>query len=97
MQKKKLPRATNALAARIVAISTEQEPPDLSAITGAQIGNPPIVSEGPKKNPAAGALARLGGLKGGKARAGKLSPRKRKQIATKAASARRKVKKNREV
>jgi hypothetical protein len=94
MQKKKLPRDANALAARIVAMSIGQEPPDLSAITGAQIGNPPIVSEEPKKNPAAVALGRLGGLKGGKARAEKLSARKRKQIATKAASARWKVKKD---
>jgi hypothetical protein len=40
------------------------------------------------KNPAAVALGRLGGLKGGKARAEKLSPRKRKEIAKKAARAR---------
>jgi len=37
------------------------------------------------KNPAAVALGRLGGLKGGKARAAKLSRRKRSQIAKKAA------------
>ena len=42
----------------------------------------------PIKNPAAVALGRLGGLKGGKARAEKLSPRKRKQIAKKAAEVR---------
>ncbi len=41
-----------------------------------------------KKNPAAVALGRLGGLKGGKARAKKLSPEKRKEIAKKAAQAR---------
>ena len=40
------------------------------------------------KNPAAVALGRLGGLKGGKARAKKLSARQRKQSAKKAASAR---------
>ncbi len=40
------------------------------------------------KNPAAVALGRLGGLKGGKARADKLSPAKRKAIA-KAAAAKR--------
>jgi hypothetical protein len=40
------------------------------------------------KNPAAVALGRLGGLKGGKARAAKLSAAKRKAIAKKAASAR---------
>jgi hypothetical protein len=55
------------------------------------IGNPinenvsPIV-EG--KNPAAVALGRLGGLKGGKARAEKLSPKKRSLIARKAAQTR---------
>ena len=40
------------------------------------------------KNPAAVALGRLGGLKGGKARAAKLSAKKRRQIAKKAAKAR---------
>ena len=42
----------------------------------------------PQKNPAAVALGRLGGLKGGKARAAKLSAKKRKEIAKKAATAR---------
>lgn len=41
-----------------------------------------------KKNPAAVALGRLGGLKGGKARAEKLTAEKRKAIAKKAANAR---------
>jgi hypothetical protein len=40
------------------------------------------------KNPAAVALGRLGGLKGGHARAAKLSNKKRSQIAKKAAKAR---------
>ena len=40
------------------------------------------------KNPAAVALGRLGGLKGGRARAEKLSAKKRKAIAQKAAQAR---------
>lgn len=40
------------------------------------------------KNPAIVALGRLGGVKGGKARAEKLSPERCKEIATKAASAR---------
>ena len=39
----------------------------------------------PEKNPAAVALGRLGGLKGGKARAEKLSAKKRSEIAKKAA------------
>lgn len=42
----------------------------------------------PTKNPAAVALGRLGGLKGGKARAAKLSTKKRSEIARKAAKAR---------
>jgi hypothetical protein len=54
MQKKKLPRDPNAL-------------PDLSAMTGAQVGNPPILSEEPQKNPTAGVVRRLRRLKGGKA------------------------------
>jgi len=41
-----------------------------------------------EKNPAAVALGRLGGLKGGKARAEKLSAKKRKAIAKKAADTR---------
>lgn len=40
------------------------------------------------KNPAAVALGRLGGLKGGKARAAKLGARKRSQLAAKAARTR---------
>lgn len=40
------------------------------------------------KNPAAVALGKLGGAKGGAARAAALSPRKRKMIARKAAEAR---------
>ena len=42
----------------------------------------------PAKNPHAVALGRLGGLKGGAARAAALSPRKRSQIAAKAAAKR---------
>ncbi len=49
-----------------------------------------VTGEAPKlpgdgKNPAAVALGRLGGLKGGKARAEALSAKKRKEIAKKAA------------
>jgi hypothetical protein len=40
------------------------------------------------KNPAAVALGKLGGQKGGKARANKLSARQRKSVAKKAAEAR---------
>lgn len=42
----------------------------------------------PEKNPAAVALGRLGGKKGGPARAAKLSAKKRSQIAKKAANSR---------
>ena len=42
----------------------------------------------PEKNPHAVALGRIGGQKGGKARADKLSARRRKIIAKKAANAR---------
>jgi hypothetical protein len=42
----------------------------------------------PVKNAAAVELGRLGGLKGGKARAAKLSAKKRKEIAKKAARSR---------
>jgi hypothetical protein len=42
----------------------------------------------PEKNPAAVALGRLGGLKGGKARAAALSAKRRKEIAQKAIAAR---------
>lgn len=41
-----------------------------------------------EKNAAAVALGRLGGLKGGRARAAKLSAAKRKEIATRAAAKR---------
>lgn len=44
--------------------------------------------EAHRKNPAAVALGRLGASKGGKARAAKLSAKKRAQIARKAAMAR---------
>ena len=41
-----------------------------------------------EKNPAAVELGRLGGLKGGKARAAKLTPEERSESARKAAKAR---------
>lgn len=41
-----------------------------------------------EKNPAAVALGRLGGMKGGKARAAKLTPEQRKAIASNAAKKR---------
>jgi hypothetical protein len=47
-----------------------------------------IAATAPDKNPAAVALGRLGGLKGGKARAASLSSKKRSEIAKKAAATR---------
>ncbi len=47
-----------------------------------------LATEQPDKNPLAVELGRRGGLKGGKARAEKLSPRKRTEIAKKAARVR---------
>lgn len=59
-----------------------------TSILEAATGEPqPLTTKG-TKNPAAVALGRLGGLKGGRARAKALSPAKRTQIAKKAASAR---------
>ena len=60
-------------------VSEEQEPEDESHET--------------PKNPHAQALGRLGGLRGGKARAAKLTPQRRKEIARRAAMARWKKKK----
>jgi hypothetical protein len=68
------PRDTNQLAKAIVDQSTD---PD-------DTGDDPY--EG--KNPAAVELGRLGGKKGGKARAEKLTPEERSEIARKAAKAR---------
>lgn len=72
-KKPKRPRDTNQLAKFIVDIAT-----------GEQADQP--VDDG--KNPAAVALGRLGGQKGGKARAAKLTPEQRKAIAEKAAAKR---------
>ena len=67
-----MPRDINARAKSILDIVTGEElEPSNDAST--------------EKNPAAVALGRLGGKKGGKARAAKLSPERRKEIATKAA------------
>lgn len=74
MTPKKRPKDPNQLAKRIVDIAT---------------GNTEDDTKVPKeKNPAAVALGRLGGLKGGKARAKKLSAKRRKEIAQKAAKKR---------
>jgi hypothetical protein len=73
MAKPKRPRDTNQLAKFIVDLATGE-------------AEPPKTDEG--KDAAAVSLGRRGGLKGGKARAEKLTPEQRAEIARKAASAR---------
>lgn len=78
---RKLPKDPNLLAAEIVRRSTEEDSDDL------QNANAPA----PKRSPISEYLAeigRKGGLKGGKARAKKLSAKKRRAIAKKAAKIR---------
>jgi hypothetical protein len=74
MKKVKKSSDINVTAFRVVQAATE-EPTEVKTLSK-------------EKNPAAVALGRLGGLKGGKARAEKLSAKKRKAIAQKAAKAR---------
>ncbi len=71
--KDKRPKDPNQLAKLIVDIATGEVEDTISPI---------------KKNPAAVSLGRLGGLKGGKARAKKLTAKRRKEIAKKASAAR---------
>ena len=73
-RKKKKARDLNILASQIVDEATEEE-------------KPPEEPE-PEKNQAAVELGRKGGLKGGKARAAKLTSERRREIAKKAAQAR---------
>jgi hypothetical protein len=76
--KKKRPADVNVMAASIVKEATGPEEPTPE----------PTKESLPEKNPAAVALGRLGGLKGGPARAKKLSAAKRKEYAKKAADTR---------
>lgn len=55
---------------------------------GEKMDGTPLPDPNAGKNLAAVALGKLGGAKGGRARADKLSPAKRKQIAKKAAAKR---------
>ena len=71
---KKRPKDLNELAAFITEQATSDSKPEQAEVK--------------EKNPAAVELGRLGGKKGGKARAEKLTPEERKQIARKAAMAR---------
>jgi hypothetical protein len=72
------PGDPNELAYSIVQQATGQAPKVLEIATGQPAG----------KNPAAVTLGRLGGLRGGKARAAKLTPEQRAKIASDAARAR---------
>lgn len=76
MKKKPLPKDSNKLAYKIVKMSTEE----------------PTEPEPPKERSAISQylaeIGRKGGLKGGKARAEKLSEERRKEIAKKAAQSR---------
>ena len=74
-KKPKRPRDLNELASTIVKAATEGEPADEAP-----------ADDG--KNPHAVALGRLGGQKGGKARADKLTKEQRSEIARRAARAR---------
>lgn len=69
------PRDPNELAHNVFLESIGEQPKT----------EPPVAKP---KNPAAVALGRLGGLKGGVARAASLTPKKRSQMASKAAQAR---------
>ncbi len=75
----KKPADVNELAKSIVDDATSENQPDTPENT---------TNKGKTKNPAAVALGRLGGKKGGPARAKKLSKKKRREIAQKAARAR---------
>jgi hypothetical protein len=75
MQKRsRMPRDTNQLAHLITGMATGEAPADVKTDDG--------------KNAAAVALGRLGGLKGGKARAKKLGKKKLREQAKAAAEAR---------
>ena len=71
--RKRRPVDLNSLAASIVHDSTDEDKAKV---------------EDDGKDPAAVALGRKGGLKGGKARAAKLTPTQRSEIARRAAAAR---------
>jgi hypothetical protein len=84
-KQRKRPRDPNQLAASIVAEATEEETEELAE--DEDVEEP--ADDG--KNPAAVALGRLGGKKGGPARAKALSKERRQEIARNAAEARWKV------
>ena len=59
-----------------------------AAIVAQSVSDEPVPDPDEGKNPAAVELGRLGGKKGGKARAAKLTPEQRSEIARKAARTR---------
>lgn len=73
-KRSRMPRDTNQLAASIVAKTTGEDEPEVDPDEG--------------KDPAAVALGRKGGLKGGKARAERMTPEERSAAARQAAQAR---------
>jgi hypothetical protein len=68
-------------------LSKKKTPRDINQLAAFIVKQTTAESEEParKKNPHAVALGRLGGLKGGRARAERLTPEQRKEIAQKAA------------
>jgi len=66
---------------------TSKEDRDVNLIANSIVERATGTSKKPakEKNPAAVSLGRLGGLKGGRARAEKLTPEQRKEIAKRAA------------
>ena len=70
-----------------IARSVVEQPID-DKLTVETLDKPEEPTEPHTRNPAAVALSKLGASKGGKARATKLGPKKRSQIAKKAAKAR---------
>ncbi len=74
---KKLPKDANKLAYEIMRLSTEEEPEENKQ-----------QEEQSEISKYLAEIGRKGGLKGGKARASKLTPERRKEIAKKAALAR---------
>lgn len=78
----------NEIAARIVQESTSLRQTSTDTRERAERERRRSRANEPENNPAAVALGRLGGLKGGKARAKKLSATARRRIARKATAAR---------
>jgi len=88
---RKLPADPNQRARAVVDLATDppepaQQPAPPPGAT--YVAKPAETTTEPVKNPAAVALGKLGGAKGGPARARKLSKKRRAEIAKKAAAAR---------